>query len=49
MLAESENHDLLEYAFDSIYNWKLLHAINELAAKKINANELFGIALNELK
>ena len=49
MLAETENHDLLEYAFDSIYNWKLLHAMNELAAKKINANELFEIALNELK
>ncbi len=49
MLAESENHDLLEYAFDSIYNWKLLHAMNELAAGKINANELMGVALNELK
>ena len=49
MLAESENHDLLEYAFDSIYNWKLLHAMNELAARTINASEFFNIALNEVK
>jgi len=49
MLAESENHDLLEYAFDSIYNWKLLHAMNELAAGNIKANELLGLALNEIE
>ena len=49
MLAESQNHDLLEYAFDTIYNWKLLHAFNELAGKKINANDLLIGALNELK
>ena len=49
MLAESENHDLLEYAFDSIYNWKLLHAMNDMAAGKINAKELLEIALNEEK
>ncbi len=49
MLAESENHDLLEYAFDSIYNWKLLHAMNNLAAGKINAMELLEIAFNEVK
>ncbi|MEZ5082497.1 MAG: alpha-amylase family glycosyl hydrolase [Bacteroidales bacterium] len=49
MLAESQNHDLLEYAFDTIYNWKLLHAFNELATKKINAQELLDIVMNELK
>ena len=47
MLAESENYDLLEYAFDSIYNWKLLHAMNNVAAKKINASDLIQIAKNE--
>jgi len=47
MLAESENHDLLEYAFDSIYNWKLLHAMNETAAKNINAEKLLEITINE--
>ncbi|MBN1338184.1 MAG: alpha-amylase [Bacteroidales bacterium] len=48
MLAESENHDLLEYAFDAIYNWKLLHAMNELAAGKTGPGELLEKALNEL-
>ena len=47
MLAESENHDLLEYAFDSIYNWKLLHAMNNVVAGKINASDLIQIAKNE--
>jgi len=47
MLAESENHDLLEYAFDSIYNWKLLHAMNNVAAGKINASDLIQIVKNE--
>jgi len=49
MLAESENHDLLEYAFDAIYNWKLLHAMNKLAAGSIEASDLFNIAVNEIK
>jgi len=49
MLAESENHDLLEYAFDSIYNWKLLHAMNETAAQKINAADLLTTVQNELE
>jgi len=49
MLAESENHDLLEYAFDVIYNWKLLHALNDVAAQKISANQLMKIALNEFE
>lgn len=49
MLAESQNHDLLEYAFDVIYNWKLLHALNDVAAQKISANQLMKIALNEFE
>ncbi len=48
VLAESENHDLLEYAFDAIYYWKLLHALNDVAALKINAKELFDIAKIEI-
>jgi len=48
MLAESQNHDLLEYAFDTIYNWKLLHEMNEVAAEKSNAKNLLDLALNEL-
>ncbi len=48
MLAESENHDLLEYAFDSLYNWKLLHAMDALAAREINANKLLELAISEV-
>jgi len=48
-LAETENHDLLEYAFDTIYNWKLLHAMNDVAAGKITAAELEKIIQNELE
>ncbi len=48
MLAESENHDLLEYAFDTIYNWKLLHGMNDLAAGRKNARELAALVYNEL-
>jgi glycosidase len=44
MLAESENHDLLEFAFDTIYNWKLLHGLNDLAAGRIKASDLLKIA-----
>jgi glycosidase len=46
MLAESENHDLLEFAFDTIYNWKLLHGLNDLAAGKLSANDLLQIVKN---
>jgi len=49
MLAESENHDLLEYAFDTIYNWKLLHAFNDIAQRKIDAIDLSDILIKELK
>lgn len=43
MLAESENHDLLGFAFDTIYNWQLLHAINDVAAGRMTANELLNL------
>jgi glycosidase len=51
MLAESDNHDLLEYAFDTIYNWQLLHAINDVAAGRMTAIgllNLFGSGLEHL-
>lgn len=48
MLAESENFDLLEYAFDSIYNWKMLHAMNEVASGNKNALELGKLIKNEI-
>jgi len=48
MLAESENHDLLEYGFDTIYNWKMLHALDDMAARKITAQDLLEIAMNEV-
>jgi len=47
MLAESENHDLLDFGFSAIYNWKLLHIINEVAMGKSPASELFRVAKNE--
>ncbi|GAB4311759.1 MAG: alpha-amylase family glycosyl hydrolase [Bacteroidales bacterium] len=47
MLAESENFDLLEYAFDTLYNWKLLHAMNDLAAGRSDASALAGLIENE--
>lgn len=49
MLAESQNHDLLEYAFDTIYNWKLLHAMDDVAAGKTTASALLDLHLNEKK
>ena len=47
MLAESENHDLLEYAFDALYNWKLLHAMNDLADRRRNARSLMKVVFSE--
>ncbi len=39
MLAESENYDLLAHAFDTIYNWKLLHLMNNFSSGKLNLHE----------
>lgn len=47
MLAESENHDLLEYAFDTLYNWKLLHVMDDLAGGRTDAASLMELILNE--
>ena len=49
MLAESENHDLLEWAFNAIYNWKLLKVMDEVAIGKSFADDFIRIAVNEYK
>jgi glycosidase len=47
MLAESDNHDLLAMAFDAIYNWKLLHMLNEVASGKMTTHNLLT-KINEM-
>ena len=49
LLAESENYDLLEYAFDTIYNWKLMHAMNEVAVGSSGAKQLSETISNEFR
>ncbi len=40
MLAEAEQTDLLENAFDMDYGWELHHIMNEIAKGKKNANDI---------
>ncbi len=40
MLAEAEQRDLTEEAFDVLYNWNLHHVFNDLASGKYNAHEI---------
>lgn len=40
MLAEAEQPDLQEYAFDADYAWELHHIMNEIAAGKKNASDI---------
>ena len=40
MLAESENLDLIEYAFDCQYSWKIHHLCNEIAHGTKSATDL---------
>ncbi len=40
MLAEAETRDLLEEAFDVLYNWNLMHVWNDIAKGKYNAEEI---------
>lgn len=40
MLAEAEQRDLTEEAFDVLYNWNLHHVFNDLACGKYNAHEI---------
>jgi cyclomaltodextrinase / maltogenic alpha-amylase / neopullulanase len=40
MLAEAEQRDLTEEAFDVLYNWNLMHVWNDIAAGKYSADEV---------
>ncbi len=40
MLAEAEQLDMHEYAFDMTYAWELHHIYNEIAKGKMNANDI---------
>lgn len=40
MLAEAEQRDLTEEAFDVLYNWNLMHLWNDMAAGKYIAEEI---------
>ena len=40
MLAETDHYDLLNKAFHSSYDWKVFHAMNELAQSKISVTDL---------
>ena len=40
MLAEAEQRDLTEEAFDVLYNWNLMHVWNDIAAGKCTADEI---------
>jgi len=40
MLAEAEQRDLTEEAFDVLYNWNLMHVWNDIANGKFTADEI---------
>jgi glycosidase len=40
MLAEAEQRDLAEEAFDVLYNWNLHHVFNDIAKGKYSADEI---------
>ena len=40
MLAEAEQRDLTEEAFDVLYNWNLMHVWNDIAAGNYTAEEI---------
>jgi len=40
MLAETDHYDLLNKAFHSSYDWKVFHAMNEVAQGKISVHDL---------
>ncbi len=49
MLAETDHYDLLEKAFHSSYDWRVFHAINEVAQGKITVQELSGTIQEQLE
>ncbi|WP_165020717.1 alpha-amylase family glycosyl hydrolase [Dysgonomonas sp. ZJ279] len=42
MLAESENSDLLEHAFDANYSWELMHMMADVVKKTKNADTIYS-------
>lgn len=48
MLAESENRDLLEKAFDMEYNWKLFHILNDVAKGNKNVADIDNLLQQEV-
>jgi glycosidase len=48
MLAESENHDLIENAFNAIYSWKLMHLVNEIGWRVKSAYDLADMVKSEV-
>ncbi|MDR1091710.1 MAG: alpha-amylase [Prevotella sp.] len=40
MLAESENYDLLEHAFDANYSWELMHMMADIYKKEKTADDI---------
>jgi 1,4-alpha-glucan branching enzyme len=49
MLAETDHYDLLNKAFHSSYDWKVFHAINEVAQSKIGVPELRATIEDQLQ
>jgi len=49
MLAETDHYDLLHRAFHSSYDWKVFHAMNEVAAGKIGVGELASTIEDQLR
>jgi glycosidase len=54
MLAEAENHEMLNGAFDSVYNWNIYHTMNSIARGESSVwnlnsmlnSEIFGFPAN---
>lgn len=40
MLAETENYDLLDHAFDANYSWELMHMMSDVTKGKKNADSI---------
>jgi len=47
MLAESENKDLVDFAFDALYSWNFFHFLNDVAQQKVNLSGLTQLIENE--
>lgn len=48
MLAETEDRNLLEHAFDSLYSWRIFHTINSIAKGERSAGDLSGMLEHEI-